>query len=181
MKIFGTGLGKTGTKSLQAALKELGFIVKHFPTNLDFSKCDGGVDTTVSAYWPELFEVYPDAKFIHTYRQLPQWLDSWQRHIAKHSATETEVQKLIRMIVFGQLEFDAHVWSSKYHTNELLVEEGIARAPDRFLTLHIADRDTLHNRSNWELLADFLGVENYETKKAFPKRGADRQSQIGAD
>src|ERR1700761_786471 len=100
LKIVGTGLGRTGTKSMQTALNRLGFGPCHhmvemfarpetFPhwiaaaegaRNWDvlFDGYESMVDWPGVKYWRELVDHYPDAKVLHTVRDPDQWFDSTQ-------------------------------------------------------------------------------------------------------
>ena len=90
IKIIGSGLGRTGTKSLQTALNMLGMGPCHHMAEvflqpetmpLWVAAADGNpewdrifagyasaVDYPAAAYWRELVAYYPDAKVIHTTR-----------------------------------------------------------------------------------------------------------------
>jgi hypothetical protein len=109
LEIIGSGLGRTGTKSLQTALNMLGFgpcyhMIEVFqdkerkvPQWIEASKAvDGGenadweavfdgyrssVDYPGAAYWRELVSRYPQAKVIHTVRDPEAWFESTQATI----------------------------------------------------------------------------------------------------
>jgi len=99
LKIIGTGLGRTGTKSLKLALDQLlGGSCFHMtelltnPARLKYFKkgqktgvfdwdqlFNGYIATTdypTCLYYEELMEKYPDAKFIHTHRDPESWYAS---------------------------------------------------------------------------------------------------------
>jgi sulfotransferase family protein len=90
LKIVGTGLGRTGTKSMQTALAMLGFgpchhmleVFQH-PESMQlwvdagegrpdwdaiFKDYNSAVDYPSAAYWREITSHYPDAKVLHTVR-----------------------------------------------------------------------------------------------------------------
>ena len=103
LEIIGSGLGRTGTKSLHAALELLGFGPCHHMVevfahresvplwieaaegrpdwNAIFRNYRSAVDYPTAAYWRELATFYPDAKIIHTLRDPDQWFDSTQATI----------------------------------------------------------------------------------------------------
>jgi hypothetical protein len=109
LEIIGSGLGRTGTKSLQTALNMLGFgpcyhMIEVFqdkerkvPQWIKASKAaDNGddvdwdavfdgyrssVDYPGAAYWRELVARYPQAKVIHTVRDPEAWFESTQATI----------------------------------------------------------------------------------------------------
>lgn len=95
MKIFGIGLGKTGTTSLSAALNILGYRSCHFPLgiltsqNHEFkidsnfvAQYDAFADLPIACLYKDLDVRYPDSKFILTVRDIPTWLKSSERHYA---------------------------------------------------------------------------------------------------
>ena len=103
IKIIGSGLGRTGTKSLQTALNMLGMGPCHHMAEvflqpetmpLWVAAADGNpewdrifagyasaVDYPAAAYWRELVAYYPDAKVIHTTRDAEAWFASTQATI----------------------------------------------------------------------------------------------------
>jgi hypothetical protein len=103
LKIVGSGLGRTGTKSLQSALNILGFgpchhMVEVFanPQTMDLWIAAGAgradwdtifagyasvVDYPGAHYWREIAAHYPDAKVLHTVRDPDEWFDSTQATI----------------------------------------------------------------------------------------------------
>lgn len=103
LQIIGSGLGRTGTKSLQTALNMLGVgpchhMVEVFaqPQSMGlwieagagqaqwgaiFEEFRAAVDYPSAAYWRELAAFYPQAKVIHTVRDPNEWFDSTQATI----------------------------------------------------------------------------------------------------
>jgi hypothetical protein len=104
IRIIGTGVGRTGTLSLKLALTELGFgpcyhmteVMEHMPVALplwqaavsgkpDFDAIYSGytsaVDWPTAGFFRELFEKYPDAKFVHTTRSARAWAESFSETI----------------------------------------------------------------------------------------------------
>ncbi|GAB3973119.1 sulfotransferase family protein [Actinoallomurus acanthiterrae] len=101
MRVVCTGLGRTGTNSIKAALERLGFgpclhavdlfahpelirpllgAVETGSANWDevLAGYESFVGGPVSTRWRELAEYYPDAKVIHTIRDPERWLGSIQ-------------------------------------------------------------------------------------------------------
>ncbi|SEG90929.1 hypothetical protein SAMN05444920_107148 [Nonomuraea solani] len=99
MDVIGAGFGRTGTRSLKAALELLGFgpcyhmsavIAEPYRVRqwLDvgegrsqdwdtvFAGFRSALDWPASAYWRELAAYYPDAKVILTVRDPARWYDS---------------------------------------------------------------------------------------------------------
>jgi hypothetical protein len=91
-KVFGIGLPKTGTTSLNAALNHLGFNSIHNPLDLRrqahegqyrFDRDDWDALTNFGEhFYPQLDEAYPGSKFILTVRNEEEWAESWKRQIA---------------------------------------------------------------------------------------------------
>jgi hypothetical protein len=90
-KVFGIGLPKTGTTSLNAALNHLGLKSIHNPLDLRrqahegqycFDRDDWDALTNFGEhFYPQLDEAYPGSKFILTVRDEEEWADSWRRQI----------------------------------------------------------------------------------------------------
>lgn len=101
IKVIGAGLGRTGTKSLAAALDILGYKSYHYPLpkhakvwaayadgkasakDAIQTAADDGYDATCDQPMADLFrqqmELYPDAKVVLTVRDTPQkWAQSWK-------------------------------------------------------------------------------------------------------
>jgi hypothetical protein len=103
LEVIGTGLGRTGTKSMHTALNRLGFgpchhmveVLTHPETmplwigaaqgdrNWDriFEGYRSMVDWPGARYWRELIDYYPDAKVLHTTRDAESWFESTQKSI----------------------------------------------------------------------------------------------------
>jgi hypothetical protein len=103
LKVVGSGLGRTGTKSMQTALTMLGFgpchhmveVFMHPETMALWIEAGAGrpdwdaifkdynsmVDYPGAAYWREIAAHYPDAKVLHTVRDPDVWFDSTQATI----------------------------------------------------------------------------------------------------
>ncbi|WP_166173975.1 sulfotransferase family protein [Rubrobacter tropicus] len=99
MKVVGAGFGRTGTKSLQAALEELGFgpcyhmteLFEHpehaetweaarrgEPVDWDgfLGDYEAAVDWPACTFYEELMERYPDAKVLLSVRDPDRWYES---------------------------------------------------------------------------------------------------------
>lgn len=99
-KVFGIGLPKTGTTSLNSALSQLGFTSLHNPLDLRqqahegnyrFDRNDWDALTNFGEhFYPQLDEAYPGSKFILTVRDEEEWIDSWRRQIKGTTGDEKE-------------------------------------------------------------------------------------------
>src|SRR5262249_40047767 len=95
-KIFGLGLSKTGTSSLQAALRTLGYRAAHFLEHRDegrgeawlagdfetdcLASYDAALDLPVPVFYAQLDQRYPGSRFILTVREMASWLESVRKH-----------------------------------------------------------------------------------------------------
>ncbi|WP_188188104.1 sulfotransferase family protein [Nonomuraea sp. SYSU D8015] len=122
MKVIGAGFGRTGTRSLKAALELLGYgpcfhmsavIAEPYRVRqwLDVGEgrlCDwdevfrgfrSALDWPASAYWRELAAHYPDAKVILTVRDPGRWYDSVSETIFRSALAERRRLPLRRRVV----------------------------------------------------------------------------------
>src|SRR6202012_6109716 len=103
LKVVGSGLGRTGTKSLQSALNMLGVGPCHHMVEVfahpesrflwidaaagkpDWDAIFAGyqsmVDYPGAHYWRQIAAYYPDAKVLHTVPDPDQWFESIQATI----------------------------------------------------------------------------------------------------
>ena len=82
-KIFGIGLHRTGTSSLNEALNILGYRSIHTPLDIYpdidtriIDKYDAFTDNPIPLLYKQLDRLYPGAKFILTTRDLDSWIKS---------------------------------------------------------------------------------------------------------
>jgi len=180
--VIGAGWGRTGTTSLKNALEILGFGPCHhmhevlanreqlpfFQAAVDgdavdweelFSAYRSAVDWPVSAFWRELSEHYPDAKFILSVRDEESWWSSFCRTIQvqllapKDASTDPSMFELSRMVdtlvierVFGCAPDDKPAVLAAYRSH--IAEVQATLPPERLLTFQLGD--------GWEPLCHFL-------------------------
>ena len=100
MKIIGTGVGRTGTYSLKLAINQLGYgpchhmeeVLHKMPIQVPLwvsavkgepnwsAMYDGyrsAVDWPTAGFFRELYQAFPNAKFVHTERSPESWADSF--------------------------------------------------------------------------------------------------------
>lgn len=117
LKVIGSGLGRTGTKSMQTALNRLGVgpchhmieVFAHPESMALWIEAGAGrpdwdaiftaygynamVDFPGAHYWRELAAYYPDAKVLHTVRDPDRWFESTQATIfAPGSAVDKAIE-----------------------------------------------------------------------------------------
>jgi hypothetical protein len=121
--VFGIGLGRTGTHSLNSAFNILGYHSCHLPTlptlpNLlipskslkqAFLHYDGGTDSSVALHFRELHDQWPNSKFVLTVRDKTSWLRSCKKHFQRQSQKNKQQQEL-RLRLYGAICFDPLKW-----------------------------------------------------------------------
>lgn len=115
LDVIGSGLGRTGTKSLQSALELLGFGPCHHMVEVfghpetmplwiaaglgepDWAAIFAGyrsaVDYPTAAYWRELASAFPGSKIIHTVRDPEEWFESTQATILREGGVANSAMK----------------------------------------------------------------------------------------
>ena len=119
LEVIGAGLGRTGTHSLKLALEILGLgpchhmeeVIKNAPVqvplwstavggNADWSAAYDGyrsaVDWPTAAFWKELSEIHPDARFVLTVREPEKWYESFTGTIHRLLSTIEEAPEEVR-------------------------------------------------------------------------------------
>jgi len=155
-KVFGVGMCRTGTTSLNRALQILGWDAIHFPRDIvEIDRHEAATDMTVMVRTRELALMYPDAKFIWTTRKKAGWLESCRRHFAVRPTGPVAQEIMFR--VFGRMDFDELVWNAcelvwRFHVHSVL--KGFYNS--RFLILNICDGGD--GGEVWPQLCAFLDV-----------------------
>jgi Sulfotransferase domain len=133
LEVIGAGFGRTGTKSLQGALEELGFDPcyhmsvlfehpEHVPLweaaarggkSVDWNELFGGYRATTDwpacSFYEELMHSYPDAKVILTVRDPNRWYESTYDTIyAVRRMASSPVFRGLRLL--GLRQFDANTF-----------------------------------------------------------------------
>ncbi len=172
-KVFGIGLSRTGTLSLTAALRTLGFDTAHYPADAStyatllagtarfglLDRYDGITDITVVPYYQELDLLWPAAKFVLTVREEESWLRSCRRHWERPAGNKAalgehypDLQRFLRSAVYGARAFhrERFLRVARRHTAEVL---RYFSGRDRdLLVLDVA------GGQGYERLAPFLGL-----------------------
>lgn len=180
LEVVGSGLGRTGTKSLQTALNMLGLgrchhMVEVFerPESMalwiqagagkpDWDAIFEGyrsmVDYPGAAYWRELAAYYPNAKVLHSVRDPDRWFDSTQATIfapnggVDRALSEPDSPMAAFFRSFSG-RFAEYIHDRAWMTDYFRrhTEEVKATvAPDRLLIYEVG--------SGWEPLCKFFGV-----------------------
>ena len=147
MKIFGVGLSKTGTTSLNQALIILGYNSKHYVSYFSVvDKVDAVTDLPMALEYKTLNERYPDSKFILTIRNLDDWLKSCEKHF---KPTDLECLKKVRLRAYGCEEYNRDLFIKAYFNHNSDVINTIPK--EQLLIFDI--------REGWEPLCIFLNKE----------------------
>ena len=177
LEVVGSGLGRTGTKSMQTALNMLGFGPCHhmvevfahpesMPLWIDaregrpdwdriFQDYRSVVDYPGAAFWREIAAHYPHAKVLHTVRDPDQWFDSTQATIfAPRGGTRqggAGVQDRFFAAVMAPIRdhLDDRAWMTDYFRAHTEAVKA-AIPPERLLVYEVGE--------GWERLCAFLGV-----------------------
>lgn len=179
LKIIGSGLGRTGTKSLHAALNRLGFGPTHhmfemfqqqerMPLWIEagkgradwdaiFEGWSSAVDYPTAAFWREIADHYPQAKVIHTVRDPDEWFDSTQETIFRADGfAATAMESGGAMADFFKTvirDFPGRLHDRAFMTDYFrrhTEEVKAAFPPERLLVYEV--------RKGWGPLCAFLGV-----------------------
>lgn len=153
MRIFGIGLERTGTTSLAAAMRRMGFTTRHFPrTTNEIDEADFSNDITVACRYRELDALYPGSKFILTIREEEAWLDScvrWYGHLAEQRVLDFTAMAAARLL-YGAEIFAPALWHIGRVEHEAAVAAYFA---DRSGDLLVVD---ICGGQGWEKLMPFL-------------------------
>lgn len=185
LQVIGAGFGRTGTMSLKLALEQLGLGPCHHMIEV-FGKPDhvalwqraadglevdwaevfegynAAVDWPVCAFWRELSEIYPDAKFILSRRDANKWYDSASATIFEsmrqglgdeevHSGTSAHSKMVDTLIVNNTFsgnvdDREAAIAVYDAHNKEVMA----SLPPERLLVFEASQ--------GWQPLCNFLGV-----------------------
>lgn len=124
-RVFGIGLGRTGTRSLTKALKILGYRFVQHPIPFEImNEYDAAVGSVASLHYQHLAQLYSNALFILTVRDLDPWLASWTRYsqTQPYLSCFSEFKRPIRLASYGVVGFDRGCWHQYYlkHTAEVM-------------------------------------------------------------
>lgn len=174
-KIFGLGLSRTGTSSLNVALNMLGISTIHFPIDRTtyremitgtyklsiLEKYDGITDITTVPIYPQLDHHYPGSKFILTTRDLQTWLKSIEKWFTnakrlkrlQRNNLNGAMRRFIRAATYGIYQFNEERMTYVYNQHVESVKSYFKDRPESLLIMDIVGGD------GWGKLCPFLGLE----------------------
>jgi len=151
-KIFGIGLGKTGTHSLCEAMSILGYKSKHHPHGKDLNKSiekyDFLNDLIIAWQFEFLDANYPDSRFIMTVREIEDWLESYRNTKTGHGSFFTRQS---RFMLYGRQDYDEDVFRDAYHRYHERVYKYFIGKDLLVMDINAGD--------GWEPLCKYLGRE----------------------
>ncbi len=170
-RVWGIGLTRTGSTSLNRALQRLGYASVHWPTTHDllYEDLEAATDESVAPLYRYLDFKYPGSKFVLTDRDEDDWLWSTARHRERH---RTGINRLLsipacklhhihrdrraevvftQMTLYGSIEFDAPKFAAGRRRHLCCVTDYFKHRPLDLLRLNICAGD------GWPKLCDFLG------------------------
>jgi len=161
-KVFGVGLGKTGTCTLSWMLSSLGWRVAHFlgdPRRYD--EFDAVTDSPTHLYLMSSDVRFPGSRFILTERPLSSWLDSLKQWMKTHPVDGST--SFVRLTCYGELFFDEDRARKMYERHLRFVEWYMKEYidSDRFLRISLCDPN-IPDEAKWSRLCKFLGVATPE-------------------
>jgi hypothetical protein len=152
-KVFGIGFGKTGTTSLAAAMKQLGFRVKHSPRSLEqIAECEFANDIAVAWRFRLLDHAFPKAKFILTIRDVEPWLASCGDYVSRVRGGSPLRRLENRFMCFGRTDFEAGDFAAAYQRHVAAVNAHFHGRPEKLLVMNVCAGE------GWEALCPFLGI-----------------------
>ena len=161
-KVFCIGFHKTGTTSLELALKKLGYRVTgsfgtkdpdianklHEMAYARVANFDAFEDNPWPLLYKELDERFPRSKFILTRRPTDAWIRSQVKDFA---LTETPMRRWIYGESAGCPEGNESTYIARYERHNKEVLEYFADRPDDLLVFDLPKGD------GWDKLCPFLG------------------------
>jgi hypothetical protein len=201
LKVIGTGLGRTGTLSLKAALEQLGFgpcyhMMEVFPRpehvttwtkaargeRVDWDALYDGFAATVdwpsAHFWRELTRAYPRAKIIHTDREGEAWWKSFSKTIKEGIAGDVPPEmsawhEMVNLIITEQT-FGGDM------SKENVLKVYAAHNAEVKRTIPADRRLDFDVGQGWEPLCRFLGVSVPATPFPNTNTTADFRARMAA-
>ena len=158
-RIFGIGMQKTATTSLNHALLKLGYDSAHWKSAhwakalWDEMKEDGRSTTLEKHYalcdlpipilFRELDAAYPGSKFILTLRNEDEWIESVRTHWSNKNPWRAQwdhdpFTHTIHREVYGRVKFDAEIMRERYRRHNAEVLEHFKDRPRDLLVMNMS-------------------------------------------
>ena len=153
-RVWGIGLGRTGTTSFCDSLRILGYQnVVHNPTFEQLPHLDGAADNGCTIFYKYLDYKFPNSKFVLLTREMKPWLHSAEYIHGHEQLDRSEDLKIMRrMLLYGTVVFEKDKFIETYHRHHEDVRNYFRNRPDDLLEMDITTGD------GWEKLCPFLGL-----------------------
>lgn len=181
-KVFGIGLSKTGTTSLNEALILLGYKSKHYPIEMislndgklsidinEVNNYDALCDTPIALFYKELDEKFPNSKFILSMREIDDWLKSYRIHLGRFPKRSPKEMKL-RLDLYGCNRFNTKKLKEAFINHLREVQQYFTDRPNDICTINICAGE------GWDKLCDFLGKP--KPNIPFPQKDITKYKRI---
>lgn len=177
-KVFVIGFQKTGTTSLELALKRLGYKVYGGDKNLlkfedknvlkkyineVLSEWDAVQDMPWPLYYKELYELYPDALFILTLRDSVSWINSVVKYFA---SIKIPLHQKIYNVPCAEGYEERYLEVYEMYNEEI---QGFFEGKDNFLIM----RPKVN--FDYETLCEFLNIDNLLEPFPHARNNANRK------
>lgn len=183
-RVFGIGMHKTGTTSLDAALQHLGFDSAHWRgpwwakriweemaatgRSLTLEQHYALSDLPFTMLYAQLDKTYPGSKFILTLRDEERWIRSMRNHWSpvnpwRNTWDDDCFTHRAHLLLYGRKAFDAEIMLARYRRHNAEVLDYFRNRPGDLLTM---DMDA---GAGWAELCAFLWcrVPNAPYPRAF--------------
>ena len=159
-KIFGIGLSRTGTSSLNEALSLLGIRSVHWPLSMrEINNHQAATDITVTCRYKILDNLFPSSKFIMTIRDKEVWLNSITKHYKDINylkwigIEQTKFAEEADIILYGKTKPDYVDFEIAHDRHNKDVLSYFSGRQQDLLIMNITAND------EWEPLCKFLNLE----------------------
>lgn len=171
-KVFGTGLSRTGTRSVYVELRQLGLRAVHYPYDAVterelfagervsvLARADALLDLPAAGFYRRLDELNPGSRFVHTARPREEWLEAVERHYrslqdswASWPPRFRAFSERITRHVYGAFPFERDAFAAAFDRHEAGVAEHFADRPGDLLAIDVT------RGARPAELAEFLGL-----------------------
>ena len=161
-KVYGLGLSRTGTTTLNNVLLEMGLNVVHYPSpnQLGDPQLDGATDISVIPFYKLLDLNNPGSKFILTLRDKEQWLDSIVPYLErKRQWSQSGWQVQIREEIYGTAFPNRQEASEAWDIHHSDVRKYFRHRPYDLLEINLTD-----GSSSPQQVAEFLDIKTSLTE-----------------
>jgi hypothetical protein len=163
VKYFGISFPRTGTSSLEFAMKKLGFNTRHYLIREDYqliSRLDFVNDFPIPLRFRQLDEMFACSKFIFSDRPVEAWLKSYETHWRRTGHLTCSNWDTYNKEAFGTLTFNKDLFAERFLQHRKDVFEYFKDRPEDLLVL-----DMPYKKDAWEKLTNYVKVPDYQKQK----------------